>query len=308
VWQQFFLGWQEAFLAGYAALFSFFIAFIVMVSVGESLNTISLFAFVLSLGLLVDLAIVIVEGTHNKVKKYKLTGYQAAISTVQEYAGLLFLRMITTVVAFIPLFFVQGVFGAFIKTIPVVVISTLVDGCIISAGGELQGMMDVCIDMFLKMILGIVLILFILVLQFNSYRQTTIIIFTIPLAMIGVFWGMTIFRMTLDSPAFIGIISLAGIVVNNAIILIDQINRELEKGMGLVEAAKEAGFVRFRPIILTTLTIIIGLLPLLITQPVWRNLGFAIIFGLSFSTLLTLVIVPTMFVSLYGKEHQVDEK
>ena len=184
---------------------------------------------------------------------------------------------------------------------------SLPSGYTVSSGGEAQEMMEVYIDMFLKMILGIVLILFILVLQFNSYRQTMIIIFTIPLAMIGVLWGMTIFRMTLDIPAFIGIISLAGIVVNNAIILIDQINRELKEGSGLIDAAKNAGYIRLRPIFLTTITTIIGLLPLSITQPIWRNLGFAIIFGLAFSTLLTLIIVPTMFVSLYRKEYPLEK-
>ena len=127
-----FLGWQEAFLAGPAVPFSFFIAFIVMASVGESLNTISLFALVLSLGLLVDSAIVIVEGMHNKVEKYKLTGYQAAISTVREYAAPLLAGMLTTVAAFFPLLFVKGIFGSFIRTIPIVVISTLIAGLFVS--------------------------------------------------------------------------------------------------------------------------------------------------------------------------------
>jgi multidrug efflux pump subunit AcrB len=703
-----FLGWQEALLAGLAVPFSFFIAFIVMASVGVSLNTISLFALVLSLGLLVDSAIVIVEGIHNKVEKYRLTGYQASISTIKEYAAPLFAGMLTTVAAFFPLLFVQGIFGSYIKTIPIVVISTLIAGLFVSIsiipaigmylikpikslkrtdgnspdqnkersrsffarlkdfftpkprrervsakifdwvaehyrekipmilksrkrriqliagswimffvslalpifglidleafgqedsdffyinlelpngivldrtdevvtriedelakepaiksfvtnvgssigsngetsgsegasnsgfiqvnlvdrenrevdsfefvsdlrkklesvvtegeirfvelasgppagqpielrvsgpdllvleeladeiagklrqipttidvetsvelamgelvftpnkeilqtkgisviqiatelrskvarnndieitrdgeeikidagineeqllnvedvkdlsilsskgekfaitelgtltfepslatinrrdservvlitgntdggnvneissqlgteiekmslpadysttfGGEAQEMTEVYMDMFLKMILGIILILFILVLQFNSYKQTLIIIGTIPLAMIGVLWGMTIFNMTLDIPAFIGIISLAGIVVNNAIILIDQINRELAAGRGLIDASRNAGFIRLRPIFLTTITTVFGLLPLSISQPIWRNLGFSIIFGLLFSTLLTLVIVPTMFVSLYRKQFPIEEE
>ena len=179
---------------------------------------------------------------------------------------------------------------------------TLPTGYFVSFGGEAQELQEVYIDMLLKMFLGIILILFILVLQFNSYKQTLIILFTIPLAMIGVFWGMTIFRMTLDIPAFIGIVSLAGIVVNNAIILIDQINKELGSGKKLISAVQSAGAVRLRPIFLTTITTVVGLLPLSITEPIWRNLGFSIIFGLAFSTLLTLVIVPALFVSLYSKK------
>lgn len=175
-------------------------------------------------------------------------------------------------------------------------------GYSISFGGEAQELQEVYMDMLLKMFLGIIIILFILVLQFNSYKQTLIILFTIPLAMIGVFSGMALFRMQLDIPAFIGIVSLAGIVVNNAIILIDQINKEIAAGKNPILAAQRAGCLRMRPIFLTTITTVIGLLPLSISEPIWRNLGFAIIFGLTFSTLLTLVIVPTLFVSLYGKK------
>ena len=179
---------------------------------------------------------------------------------------------------------------------------TLPAGYRVSYGGETQELQEIYIDMLFKMILGIILILFILVLQFNSYKQTLIILFTIPLAMIGVFFGMAIARMRLDIPAFIGIVSLAGIVVNNAIILIDQMNRELARGKDLMEAVRISGAIRMRPIFLTTITTILGLLPLSLSEPVWNTLGFSIIFGLTFSTFLTLVIVPALFVSLYEKK------
>lgn len=182
----------------------------------------------------------------------------------------------------------------------------LPNGYNITFGGEAQELQEVYVDMLLKMILGIIIILFILVLQFNSYKQAMIILFTIPLALIGVFWGMAIFRLTLDIPAFIGIVSLAGIVVNNAIILIDQINKEIAKGKNPILAAQTAGCVRMRPIFLTTITTIVGLLPLSITEPIWRNLGFAIIFGLAFSTLLTLILVPVSYVSLYRKKYNIN--
>ena len=169
----------------------------------------------------------------------------------------------------------------------------------IDFGGESQELQEVFMDMFTKMIIGIILILFILIIQFNSYRQVLIILFTIPLAMIGVIWGMALARLTVDIPSFIGIVSLAGIVVNNAIILIDEINRELSRGKYVIDAVINAGRVRLRPVFLTTVTTVFGLLPLSITQPDWRNMGFTIIFGLTFSTFLTLVIVPTLYISFY---------
>ena len=175
-------------------------------------------------------------------------------------------------------------------------------GYSVEFGGETQELQEVFIDMFLKMIIGVILILFILIIQFNSFRQVFIILFTIPLAMIGVIWGMALSRLVLDIPAFIGIVSLTGIVVNNAIILIDEINRETESGRYILDAVRNAGRTRLRPVLLTTITTVFGLLPLSITQPDWRNMGFSIIFGLTFSTFLTLVVVPSLYVSFYRKK------
>ncbi|MBU2025587.1 MAG: efflux RND transporter permease subunit [Patescibacteria group bacterium] len=176
----------------------------------------------------------------------------------------------------------------------------LPSGYEINYGGVSQEQNEVYLDMFYKMIIGIILILFILVAQFNSYRQALIILLTFPLALIGVILGMTLANMTLDIPAFIGVISLSGIVVNNAIILIDCINkmRQKDKALSIARAAAISGKARLRPIILTTATTVLGLLPLSIREPDWRNMGFTIIFGLTFSTLLTLFVVPSLYVSL----------
>ncbi|MEA2006954.1 MAG: efflux RND transporter permease subunit [Patescibacteria group bacterium] len=181
----------------------------------------------------------------------------------------------------------------------------LPDGYRTDFGGEEESTIETFRDMFMKMIIGILLILFVLMVQFNSYRQVFVIFTTIPLAMIGVVFGMTISRLTLDFPAFIGIISLMGIVVNNAIILIDQINKELAGGKDLLSSVQRAGYTRLRPILLTSITTIMGLLPLSISEPIWRNMGFSIIFGLSVSSFLTLFVVPATFVSLYHKKYGV---
>ncbi len=169
-------------------------------------------------------------------------------------------------------------------------------------GGESEELTEIFQDMLLKMIIGIILILFILVIQFNSYRQVFIVLATIPLALIGVFFGMAGARLILDIPAFVGIVSLVGIVVNNAIILMDQMNKEIASGRKLIDSVRTAGYNRLRPIVLTSVTTIFGLLPLSITQPDWRNMGFTIIFGLVFSTFLTLFVIPSIFVSFYEKK------
>ncbi|MBD3300294.1 MAG: MMPL family transporter [Candidatus Moranbacteria bacterium] len=169
----------------------------------------------------------------------------------------------------------------------------------ISYGGASQEQNEVYMDMFGKMFIGAILIIFILVAQFNSFKQMLIIILTVPLAMIGVIWGMVISRLTLDIPAFIGIISLWGIVVNDSIILIDQINiNRNQRGFALLKSAIKGGHARMQPILLTTATTVFGLLPLSLRDPNWQNLGFAIIFGLSFSTLLTLIFVPSIYITL----------
>ncbi|MBD3238120.1 MAG: MMPL family transporter [Candidatus Moranbacteria bacterium] len=174
-------------------------------------------------------------------------------------------------------------------------------------GGENEELNEVFSDMFAKMIIGVILVFFILVVQFNSYRQALIIIYTAPLAMIGVIWGLTAANLSLDIPAFVGIVSLVGIVVNDAIILIDQINLNRKKGYYLMKSVVKAGHARMQPIMLTTATTVFGLLPLSIRDPNWRNMGFAIIFGLSFSTLLVLIVAPTFYVNFYKMRFKAKE-
>ena len=119
---------------------------------------------------------------------------------------------------------------------------------------------------------------------------------TIPLAFIGVSFGLAAFGQPLSFPAFIGIVALAGIVVNNAIILIDRVNTNRKAEDMSVNAAIQAGArSRVQAILLTTITTAGGVAPLLFTDPTWVPLAWAIIFGLSFSTVLTLVVVPLLY-------------
>jgi HAE1 family hydrophobic/amphiphilic exporter-1 len=176
----------------------------------------------------------------------------------------------------------------------------LPSGITLSFGGEAEEVQESFTDLFLSMIIGILLIFGLLVWQFSSYKVPFIMLATIPLAFIGVFGGLAITFQPLSFPAFIGVVALAGIVVNNAIILIDRINLNKEEGTDHELAIREAAKSRLQPILLTTLTTVGGMIPLLFADPTWAPLAYAVIFGLLFSTILTLVVVPLLY-QRYGR-------
>ena len=135
-----------------------------------------------------------------------------------------------------------------------------------------------------------------LVLQFRSFVQPLIIFSAIPLAIIGSILALFITGNVFSFTAFIGLASLVGIVINNSIILVDYTNLLRRRGKNVIPALKEAGEVRFMPIILTTGTTIGGLLPLTLRGgSLWAPMGWTIIGGLLVSTFLTLLIVPVLY-------------
>ncbi len=152
-----------------------------------------------------------------------------------------------------------------------------------------------------KLPIALMIILVLLVAQFDSLRKPAIILATIPLAFIGVVAGLLIAGSYMGFMTLLGIISLAGIVINNAIVLLDRIRVEIEeKGLAPAEAVVSAAKQRLRPILLTTATTIGGLLPLWLGGgPMWEPMAIAIIFGLAFATLLTLGVVPMLYRLLY---------
>lgn len=168
-------------------------------------------------------------------------------------------------------------------------------GYTIKLGGEAEDIDQSFRDLFQALYIGVLLIAAILLLQFNSYRQPFFILMTLPLALIGVLPGLMITGQDLSFPAFIGIVALSGVVVNDAIILMDRINNNRRKGLEKKEAIINAGKARLQPILLTTITTIAGILPLTLSDPIWGALGFSIIFGLLMATILTLVVVPMMY-------------
>ncbi len=129
--------------------------------------------------------------------------------------------------------------------------------------------------------------------------------FTIPLALIGVVFALMVTGSSLSVVVFIGLIMLAGIVVNNAIVLIDYINQLRRKGMAKLEAIQEAGKARLRPILMTTLTTVVGLMPLALGlgegAEVRAPMAITVIGGLLVSTLLTLVVIPVVYAGVDRK-------
>ena len=164
--------------------------------------------------------------------------------------------------------------------------------------------------------IALCLIVLILVTQFNSLSVPLIIMTTVALSLIGVFVGLLTFRMPFGViMTGIGVISLAGVVVNNAIVLLAYTRQLQKRGLELVEAALQAGQTRLRPVLLTATTTILGLTPMAtgiafdfrrlqwvtrsLSSQWWSGMAIAVIFGLAFATVLTLVVVPTLYVSLY---------
>lgn len=172
----------------------------------------------------------------------------------------------------------------------------------ITLGGELKGASKANGALFgyLPQCFGVMILL--LLLQFNSIRRPAIILLTIPLSLIGAVSGLLIMDAYFTFPAMLGIFSLAGIIINNGIVLIDCIEQNREKGAEIKEAIVEACVTRLRPIVMTTLTTILGLIPLAISGgEFWYSMSIVMIFGMAVGTLLTLGVVPVLY-SLFFRE------
>ncbi len=154
-------------------------------------------------------------------------------------------------------------------------------------------------------VLGLFAIIFVLYIQFYSLKRALIILASIPFSIIGASLGLWITGQNLSFFAIIGIISLLGVVVNNAIVLIDYIDIELKKGSEIQTACTDAVEKRFRPILLSTTTTVLGLIPLALTgNVIFRGLSIAFMSGLTTSLLFTLVIIPTICSVLLKNEHK----
>ena len=168
-------------------------------------------------------------------------------------------------------------------------------------GGEVESSGKANASIAEKLPVGVLIIVLLLVAQFNSFRRPLIILLTIPLSIIGVVFGLLVANSYFGFMTLLGVISLAGIVINNAIVLLDRIRIETEENnLPAGEAVLLAAQQRLRPILLTTATTVGGLVPLWLGGgPMWEPMAIAIIFGLLFATLLTLGVVPMLYTILF---------
>ena len=170
--------------------------------------------------------------------------------------------------------------------------------------GEREKILEYFGDLGVSAIFAIFAVYLILLFQFGSFMQPLIILVTIPLSIIGSVFGIAVFKQPLSFTALLGIVSLAGIVVNNAILLIDFINEERKKGKAIAAACTDAVEKRFRPIMLTTITTVIGLIPLALGgSSLMVPMAISLMSGLMVSTLLTLVIIPVVY-AVFQKDNK----
>ncbi|WP_031547367.1 efflux RND transporter permease subunit [Salinicoccus luteus] len=181
-----------------------------------------------------------------------------------------------------------------------------------SIGGDLEMLTDAMPQLILAIALGIIFIYLVMVAQFESFKHPFVVIFTLPLSIIGVMFSLLITNNPLSLIAFVGIILLLGIVVNNSILLVDYINQQKEKGMPVLEAIEKSVQDRFRPIVITALTTALGMLPLAIGigegAELIAPMGIVVIGGLVSSTLLTLFIIPIIYSYFDSETRKMNKK
>jgi HAE1 family hydrophobic/amphiphilic exporter-1 len=154
-------------------------------------------------------------------------------------------------------------------------------------------------SMIMAMLLAVFLVYIVMASQFESFMHPFLIIFTIPMALIGVILTLWVIGMPLGVTVYIGIITLVGVVVNNAIVLIDYINTLRKRGEEKIAAIRKAGAVRLRPILITTMTTVLGLLPMAMGlgegAEIRTPMAITVIAGLASSTFLTLILIPVIY-------------
>ena len=176
----------------------------------------------------------------------------------------------------------------------------------VQIGGTLEEQQESFADMGLLAVLIIMLVYFVMAAQFESLRYPFIIMFSIPFALTGVLIALFITSGTINMMSAIGSIMLIGIVVKNGIVLVDYINLNRERGMGITTAVINGGKSRLRPVIMTTATTVLGMIPMAIGfgegAELWQPMGVVIVGGLTVSTLITLIIIPTLYCVFASRE------
>ena len=178
-------------------------------------------------------------------------------------------------------------------------------GINLDIGGTVEDQEEAFTDILTLLVLVVILVYIVMASQFESFRSPFIIMLSLPFALTGVFLALFLTGETLNLISMIGLVMLVGIVVKNGIVLVDYINLMRDRGLSLVEAVVVSGKSRLRPVLMTTITTILGMLPLAIGvgegAENWRPMGISIIGGLTFSTLITLILIPVVY-TLFGAQ------
>ena len=172
----------------------------------------------------------------------------------------------------------------------------------VEIGGSYEDQQEMFGDLIMLLVMIIILVYIVMASQFESFMSPFVIMFSIPFAFVGVLLGLWVTDTALGAMGLVGILILMGIVVKNGIVLIDYTILMRERGKSIAEASVIAAKSRLRPILMTTLTTVLGMIPMAVGQgegsEMWRSLGMVVAWGLSVSTLVTLVIIPTVYASM----------
>ena len=179
-------------------------------------------------------------------------------------------------------------------------------GVEVAQGNMMDMMMEEFTAIFRAMAIAVYLVFAVMAVQFESLRFPIVVLISIPFAMVGSFLGLAVTGSSVNMTSLLGLVMLEGIVVNNAIVLIDYVNvLRREEGVEIYEALVRAGKMRLRPILMSSLTTIVGLLPMAIGSGVemMESMAVVVIGGLIMSTLLTLILIPTFYL-IFDKEER----
>ena len=178
----------------------------------------------------------------------------------------------------------------------------------VEIGGSYEDQQETFGDLFLLLAMIIILVYVVMASQFESFMSPFVIMFSVPFAFVGVIMGLVISGTPLGVMGMIGILILMGIVVKNGIVLIDYTILMRERGYSIEESSVIAAKSRLRPILMTTLTTVLGMIPMAVGQgegsEMWRSLGMVVAWGLSISTLVTLVIIPTLYAAMATRQER----
>jgi HAE1 family hydrophobic/amphiphilic exporter-1 len=174
----------------------------------------------------------------------------------------------------------------------------------LEVGGTYKDQQESFSDLFTLLLIIVLLVFIVIASQFESLTYPFIIMFSVPFGISGVVLALALTGGTLNMMSFVGLIMLVGIVVKNGIVMVDYINLNRERGMGIIHAVVTGGKSRLRPVLMTTLTTILGMVPMAISNSqgseMWKSMAITVIGGLTVSTILTLVIVPTIYAIFAG--------